>query len=117
MKQRTENKMGKRILAGICCIGLLTAAGCSQNQEEPDPQELYQAAVEKNGELTDLEALLSKSELLADFKAVQSGNVWCTTQNVFQETSGLADMIMDMHEIFTDDTGSLNKTTYLYRLT
>lgn len=55
MKQRTENKMGKRILAGICCIGLLAAAGCSQNQEEPDPQELYQAAVEKNAKLTDLD--------------------------------------------------------------
>lgn len=76
---------------------------------------IYNSTID--GELTDLEALLSKSELLADFKAVQSGNVWCTTQNVFQETSGLADMIMDMHEIFTDDTGSLNKTTYLYRLT
>ena len=47
--------MGKRILAGICCIGLLAAAGCSQNQEEPDPQELYQAAVEKNAKLTDLD--------------------------------------------------------------
>lgn len=56
MKRRTENKTGKRLLAGICCIGLLMGAGCSKNQEKAlDPKELYRAAVEKNAKLTDLD--------------------------------------------------------------
>lgn len=75
---------------------------------------IYNSTID--GEIADLDALLQKSELLADFKAVQSGDVWCTTQNLFQETSGLADMIVDIHTILTSEDDSLEETTYLYRL-
>ena len=75
---------------------------------------IYNSTID--GELPDLASLLQKSGLLADFKAVQSGDVWCTTQNLFQETSGLADMIVDIHRILTSEDDSLDETAYLYRL-
>ena len=75
---------------------------------------IYNSTID--GELADLDALLQKSELLADFTAVQSGDVWCTTRNLFQETSGLADMIVDIHRILTTEDDSLDQTNYLYRL-
>ena len=59
------------------------------------------------GDVEDIEALLSLSPLLADFKAVQTGNVWCTEQSMFQKSSAAAGMIADFHAILTgagDDT-------------
>lgn len=55
------------------------------------------------GEVASLEALLAKNELLAEFRAVQNGNVWCTGQNMFQETTQLGRMIQDMHTILTEE--------------
>ena len=65
------------------------------------------------GDLTDLEDLLEKSPLLADFKAVQTGNVWCTEQNMFQQVGAAADMITDLHTIFIGGDAPLK---YLHHL-
>ena len=51
------------------------------------------------GEVESLEELLALSPLLADFRAVQTGNVWCTEQSMFQKSSAAAGMIADFHEI------------------
>lgn len=66
------------------------------------------------GELKSLNELLAKNELLADFKAVQNGDVWCTNKNLFQETTQLGSMIMDIHRMLTEP----EQTTldYLYKL-
>ena len=69
-----------------------------------------------DGELDGMDALLQKSPLLADFKAVKEGHAWCTTQNLFQKSTGLADMIVDIHTILTSDDEALDRTTYMYRL-
>lgn len=66
------------------------------------------------GEVSTIEELLQKSSLLADFKAVKEGNVWCTGQNLFQESTALADVILEMHQIFKQEDGNL---VYLHRLT
>ena len=75
---------------------------------------IYNSTID--GELHTLEELLSKSALLADFKAVQEGNVWCTGQNLFQSTMGLGDMILDIHTILTRETVAEEELTYLHRL-
>ena len=75
---------------------------------------IYNSTID--GELTTIDELLSKSELLADFKAVKNGNVWCTGKNLFQETTGLGTMIEDIHTILTEDDASLEKLTYMHRL-
>ena len=70
-----------------------------------------------DGQIETMDELLSKSELLGSFKAVREGNVWCTEQNVFQESTGIGGMILDMNRILTgeaDDPGSL---TYFHRVT
>lgn len=74
---------------------------------------IYNSTID--GELHSIDELLAKSPLLADFKAVQTGDVWCTGQNLFQSTMGLGDMILDIHAVLTEENpGNL---TYLHRLT
>ena len=75
---------------------------------------IYNSAIES--ELHSLDELLEKSSLLADFKAVKEGNVWCTEKSLFQETTGIATMISDMHTMLTSDDPDLSQLTYMYRL-
>nr|WP_294658858.1 ABC transporter substrate-binding protein [uncultured Blautia sp.] len=75
---------------------------------------IYNSTID--GELNSIDELLSKSSLLADFKAVKDGNVWCTGQNLFQETMGLATMIEDIHTMLTSDDPDLDSLTYMKKL-
>ena len=72
---------------------------------------VYNSAID--GELATVDQLLEKSGVLADFKAVREGNVWCTGQNLFQESLGLGDLIADLHTVLTGDSAPL---TYLHHL-
>lgn len=65
------------------------------------------------GEINSVSELIKKSPLLAEFKAVKENNVWCTHENVYQETTKLGTMIEDFHTVFT---GSGEPTTFLYKL-
>lgn len=56
------------------------------------------------GEVTDVDQLIAKNELLRDFKAVRNGNVWCTKENLFQETMKLGTIISDFNLIFSGNT-------------
>ena len=75
---------------------------------------IYNSTID--GELETLDELLAKSRLLADFKAVKEGHVWCTGKNLFQETMGLGDMILDIHRILTEENPQTDEMTYLHRL-
>ena len=65
---------------------------------------IYNSTIE--GVVSTTEELTAKCPLLADFKAVQSGSVWCTTQSFFQQSMELADFILDLHRVFTEDAPS-----------
>ena len=67
------------------------------------------------GELQTVDQLLQESGLLADFKAVQTGDVWCTGKNMFQESMALGQMILEIHQILTQPEPQ--GLTYLHRLT
>ncbi len=73
---------------------------------------IYNSTID--GELETLDELIAKDGLLKDFKAVREGNVWCSGKNMYQQTTGAADMISDLHKIFTGKAE--DKLTYLYRL-
>ena len=68
------------------------------------------------GELANLDELLQKNRLLADFKAVKNGNVWCTGKNLFQETTQLGRMILDFNRMLTNTDPKLTRLEFLYKL-
>ncbi|HRR76832.1 MAG: ABC transporter substrate-binding protein [Ruminococcus sp.] len=74
---------------------------------------IYNSTVD--GEIDSIEQLIAKNSILADFKAVKSGNVWCTGQNMFQQTTGAADMICDLNAVFMDESES-GELTFLHKL-
>lgn len=62
---------------------------------------LYNSTIE--GVVHTTEELVAKCPLLAEFKAVQNGDVWCTTQSFFQQSMELADFVVDLHRVLTED--------------
>lgn len=74
---------------------------------------IYNSTID--GELKNLDELLAKNSLLAHFKAVKEGNVWCTEKNLFQETMGLGNLIRDIHNMLAGEMDS-NEMNYMYRL-
>lgn len=75
---------------------------------------IYNSAID--GEIWTMEELFGKSALLKEFKAVKDGNVWCTGKNLFQETTGLGQMIEDIHTMLTAEDDSLTELTYMHKL-
>ncbi|MCR5843805.1 MAG: ABC transporter substrate-binding protein [Oscillospiraceae bacterium] len=51
------------------------------------------------GAVPDMEAFLALNPLLADFRAVRTGEVWCTEKSMFQRSSAAADIIRELHAI------------------
>ena len=71
---------------------------------------IYNSAVD--GGLETVEELLGKSGLLADFKAVKEGNVWCTARDLYQSSMALGTFAEDIRAMLTGQ----GETVYLYRL-
>ena len=69
------------------------------------------------GEIHTMEELLEKNPLLSQFRAVQTGNVWCTQKNMYQETTQLGQMIQSFQKIFSGQAALLTELPFLYRLT
>ena len=76
---------------------------------------IYNSTIDS--ELYSMDDLIRKSGLLADFKAVKNGDVWCTGKNLFQEPTGLGKLIAEMHRVFTDDVPASGEMDYLHKLT
>ena len=72
---------------------------------------IYNSAIE--GEITSIDELLAKNSLFAQFDAVKKGNVYCTGKNFFQESTGMAEFVEDMHNVLGDADAGL---TYLKKL-
>ena len=60
---------------------------------------IYNSAIE--GTISSVSQLTEKFPLLSEFKAVKNGQVWCTSQSLFQQSMALADLIVDMNTVFT----------------
>ncbi len=65
------------------------------------------------GEISSIDELISLNPMFADFKAVKEGRVYCTERNLFQQTTGMADFIMDLNDILG---GVERDYTYINRL-
>ncbi|MBQ9032301.1 MAG: ABC transporter substrate-binding protein [Parasporobacterium sp.] len=75
---------------------------------------IYNSTID--GELQTMDQLLQKSSLLADFKAVQAGNVWCIEKNFYQESLELGNMILDINRILTDQDTEEASLHFLHKL-
>lgn len=53
--------------------------------------------------LGSIDELLAQSELFADFKAVQEGNVWTTGKALFQSTDIVGQLILDFNRLLTGE--------------
>lgn len=111
------------LAGGVYAFPSLTAEGSVQTTMNIQMEEFYQGAREADiliynsaidGELETLDQLLEKSPVLKDFKAVQEGSVWCTGKNLFQESLGLGELMLDLHRVMTEESPEL---TYLRPLT
>ena len=60
---------------------------------------IYNSSI--TGDVETIDRLLEKDPIFADFRAVKNGNVWCTEKNMFQQSTGVADMISDLHRIIS----------------
>lgn len=66
------------------------------------------------GDLPDISSLIEKNAVFADFSAVQSGQVYCTGRNFFQETTGMAEFMKDIQTVL--HSGDAGELTYLEKL-
>ena len=73
---------------------------------------IYNSTID--GEIRTVEQLLGKSAMLRDFKAVKEGNVWCTTNDLYQHSMSVGGFILDLHGMLTKDP--TQEYQYLYRL-
>lgn len=76
---------------------------------------IYNGTIE--GSISTKEELLARCALLAECKAVQSGNIWCTTPSFFQQSMALADFMLDLHAVFTGETADPDTLHFLTKIT
>ena len=67
------------------------------------------------GDVSSMQEFLRLSPLLADFRAVREGNVWCTEMSMFQRSSAAAGIIADLRTILDGDAGE-TELNYLHRI-
>lgn len=72
---------------------------------------IYNSTIEDSPE--SLDALKSEDAILADFKAVNDGNVWYTDKSLYQFTDRTGMIISDLSGIFT---GDLEDTEFFHKL-
>jgi iron complex transport system substrate-binding protein len=58
--------------------------------------------------------LVQRNELLADFEAVRSGNVWVCDENMYQQMISSGSIIADLNRVLVDGAET---TTYFKKLT
>lgn len=73
---------------------------------------IYNSSID--GGVNSIEELLDKCAVLKDFKAVQNGNVWCTTNDMYQQSMSIGYLIEDIHDMLQrkDET----EMEYLFHL-
>ena len=75
---------------------------------------IYNSTIE--GEIRTMDELIAKCPLLAQFKAVQQGNVWCTAQSLFQQSMEMPNLILDMNKVFAEGTPDESELKFLTKL-
>ena len=112
-----------RLAGGDYAFPELTAKDGSHSSSVAIQMEEFYAAVKDvdylvyssdiTGALQSADELLGKCPLLANCRAFTLGQVFCTTENLYQSTMAMGDLVTDLHRMLTEDEPDM---TYLYRL-
>ena len=62
---------------------------------------IYNSTIQQ--EINTIGELLERAELLGDFKAVSDERVWCTNKDMFQHSTAVCDIILELNAIITDE--------------
>ena len=73
---------------------------------------IYNSSID--GGVSSVEELLDKCPVLEDFRAVKEGNVWCTTNDLYQQSMSIGYLIQDMYHMLRGE--SQKEMTYLFPL-
>jgi iron complex transport system substrate-binding protein len=73
---------------------------------------IYNSSID--GGVSTISELIEKCGVLSDFKAVQSGNVWCTTNDMYQQSLSVGYMIEDINDMLLGKNEE--DMHYLFRL-
>ena len=68
------------------------------------------------GEISSADNLKSLNPLMKDFKAVKEDNVWCTGENLYQETTDLGQMILEFNKILSGDYTDESQFKYMKKI-
>ncbi len=72
---------------------------------------IYNSTID--GGVSGVEDLIEKNALFRDFKAVKEGNVWCTANDMYQQSMSIGYLIEDFHQMLL---GSKEDQQFLYHL-
>lgn len=75
---------------------------------------IYNSTID--GEIISIEELIQKDEILKDFKAIQEGNVWCTTRDMYQQSMSIGVMIEDIYTMLSGNAEKQKDMNYIYQL-
>lgn len=73
---------------------------------------IYNSSID--GGIGSVQELLDKCAVLKDFKAVREGNVWCTTNDMYQQSMSIGYLIHDMHAMLQGK--DQDEMTYLFHV-
>ena len=73
---------------------------------------IYNATID--GGIEKVSELMEKNPLFEDFKAVRTGNVYCSNADMFQRTSLVADIITDMYKVI--NSGETDSLQFMYKV-
>lgn len=72
---------------------------------------IYNSSID--GGVSSVGELVDKCGVLADFKAVQNGDVWCTTNDMYQQSLSIGYLIEDIHAMLQGENGQMH---YLFHV-
>jgi len=66
-----------------------------------------------NDGISSIKELVDKNPMFEEFKAVQDGRVYCSTNNMYQEASKIGEMIVEMKKIMKGDNNNLKYICFI----
>lgn len=72
---------------------------------------IYNSSID--GGVNTIDELIGKCNILKDFKAVQDGQVYCTTNDMYQQSMAVGYLLQDMHTVLTGDDSKNLKYLFL----